>query len=34
VESILRLYIGIRYGRMDNPANRRRLKTMISGFKP
>ena len=34
VESILRLYIGIRYGRMDNPANRRRLKQMVSGFRP
>ena len=34
VESILRLYIGIRYGRMDNPANRRRLKQRVSSFRP
>jgi len=34
VEPILRLYIGIRYGRMNNLANLRRLKQMVGGFRP
>ena len=34
VASITRLYIAIRYGRADSPANRRRLQLAVRNFRP
>lgn len=34
VDPIVRLYIGIRYGRLDNRENRRRLARLVRAFRP
>ncbi len=34
VQRIVRLYIGLRYGRIDSPDNRKQLRKLVRGFHP
>lgn len=34
VKNIIQLYIGLRYGRSDTPANRRHFRRLVQGFRP